>query len=92
MTETRDEISYYRDCQGHEVDFIFKGQAFEVKVKQSITARDVRGLLIFGQDYGAKLNVICTVDKKRVESFGNQNVIIWPIEEFLEALWNGQIF
>ncbi len=92
MTETRDELFYYRDSQGHEVDFIFKDQAFEVKVRQNITYKDIKGLLLFGEDYEVKLNVICTADKKRVETFGNQKVTIWPIAEFLESLWDNRLF
>lgn len=92
MSETRDELFYYRDSEGHEVDFIFRDQAFEVKTRQNITSKDIRGLLLFGKDYRAKLNVICTVDKKRIETFGTQSVTIWPVQEFLESLWSNSLF
>lgn len=92
MNSIRDEITYYRDSQGCEVDFILKDQAFEVKIKQNITAKDIKGLLIFGEDYGYKLNVVCTCDKKRIEIFGKHSVTIWPVQEFLESMWNGQLF
>ncbi len=91
MTETRDELFYYRDSEGHEVDFIFRGQAFEVKIRQNITSKDIKGLLLFGHDYGAKLNVISTTDKKRIETFGSQTVTIWPVQEFLESLWSNNL-
>jgi uncharacterized protein len=45
MSGSRDEITYYRDSQGNEVDFIFQDQAFEVKIRSNITARDIRGWL-----------------------------------------------
>lgn len=88
MHEIRDELFYYRDSDGNEVDFILKDQAFEVKIRQNISSKDIKGLLLFGREYSAKLNVICTADKKRVEIFGNQTVTIWPVQEFLEALWS----
>lgn len=91
MHEIRDELTYYRDSEGHEVDFIFKDQAFEVKIKQDITSKDIKGLLLFGKEYGAKLHTICTADKKRLQVFGNQEVTIWPAQEFLVALWAGEI-
>jgi predicted AAA+ superfamily ATPase len=92
MNEIRDELFYYRDSEGHEVDFIFRNQAFEVKIRNNITSRDIKGLLIFGQDYGMKLNVICNADVKRIEMFGSQTVTIWPVKEFLEDLWANKIF
>jgi predicted AAA+ superfamily ATPase len=88
ISETRDELFYYRDSEGHEVDFIFRDQAFEVKTRQNITKQDVKSLLLFGKDYGAKLNVICTGDRKRIEIFGTQSITIWPVQEFLESLWS----
>ena len=92
MNEIRDELFYYRDSEGHEVDFIFQNQAFEVKIRSNIISRDIKGLLIFGQDYGMKLNVICNADVKRIEMFGTQTVTIWPVKEFLEDLWANKIF
>ena len=91
MHDIREGVNYYRDSQGHEVDFIMGNQAFEVKIKSNVVARDIKGLLIFGEDYGAKLNVICTCDIKRLQMFGKHQVSIWPVEEFLKSLWNGEI-
>jgi predicted AAA+ superfamily ATPase len=92
MNEIREELAYYRDSAGHEVDFIFKDQAFEVKIRQNITSKDIKGLLLFGKEYGVKLHVICTADKKRLEIFGNQEVTIWPVQDFLISLWAGEIY
>ena len=92
MSDTRDELCYYRDSEGHEVDIIFRDQAFEIKTKENITKQDVKGLLLFGRDYGAKLHVICRADKKRIETFGTQSVTIWPVQEFLESLWSNSVF
>jgi predicted AAA+ superfamily ATPase len=64
MSDSRDELFYYRDCEGNEVDFVFKDQAFEVKIKQDISSKDIKGLLLFARDYGAKLSVICNATKK----------------------------
>lgn len=92
MSNKRDELTYYRDSTGNEVDFIFKNHAFEVKIKSNITSKDIKALLIFGKDYAHHLNVICTCDVKRIENFGNQIVTIWPVQEFLESMWNNQLF
>ncbi|HJK86856.1 MAG TPA: AAA family ATPase [Candidatus Megaira endosymbiont of Nemacystus decipiens] len=91
MHDVREELTYYRDSQGHEVDFIMGNQAFEVKIKSNVVARDIKGLLIFGEDYSAKLNVICTCDVKRLQMFGKHQVTIWPVSDFLKSLWNGEL-
>lgn len=91
MNSNRDEIAYYRDSTGNEVDFIFKNHAIEVKIKQNITSKDVKGLLIFGKDYGYNLHIVCTCDRKRIEQFSGQMITIWPVQEFLESLWSDQI-
>ncbi|WP_341752437.1 ATP-binding protein [Candidatus Tisiphia endosymbiont of Dioctria rufipes] len=92
MFNIREELFYYRDSEGHEVDFILGNQAFEVKTRSNITFRDIKGLLLFGQDYGAMLNVISTTDRKRIETFGTQTVTIWPVQEFLESLWSNSLY
>ena len=92
MSNSRDELTYYRNSRGNEVDFIFKNHAFEIKIKPNITSKDIKPLLIFGQDYGHNLNIICTCDVKRKEKFGNQIVTVWPVQEFLETMWDNQLF
>ena len=63
-----------------------------MKIRNNIISRDIKGLLIFGQDYDMKLNVICNIDVKRIEVFGTQNITIWPVKDFLEDLWANKIF
>lgn len=92
MTDSRDELTYYRDSTGNEVDFVFQNHGFEVKIKKNITSKDIKGLLIFGKEYNYNLNVICTCDIKRIEKFGDQIVTIWPVQIFLESMWGNKLF
>lgn len=89
----RDNITYWRTKDGKEVDFIFQDMVFEVKISAPIQKHHLNGLLLFGKDYPEmKLNVISTEKTKRLVTYNDQKITIWPIEKFLKALWGGEIY
>jgi predicted AAA+ superfamily ATPase len=92
LTEKRDPINYWRTKEGYEVDFIVQDQAFEVKISSPIEKRHLKGLLLFGENYGAKLNVISLEPRKRIMKIDNQEVTVWPVQEFLDDLWTSHIW
>lgn len=92
LEEKRDPINYWRTKEGYEVDFIVQDQAFEVKISSPIEKRDLKGLLFFGDYYKAKLNVISLEPRKRIMTVDNQEVTIWPVQEFLDNLWSSTIW
>lgn len=95
LRELRHKIYYWRTQDGrYEIDFIL-GEAdiaIECKISQIIEKRDLKGLLSFGQETKAQLNVVCLEPKKRLMSIDNQKVHIWPIQDFLESLWLGDFY
>lgn len=89
LCEKREQISYWRTKEGYEVDFIVQDQAFEVKISSSINKDHIKGLLQFKNDHDfASLNVICLEPQKRIMAVGSTEITIWPVQEFLEELWN----
>lgn len=92
LTEKRDLIHYWRTKEGYEVDFIVQDQAFEVKISTPIEKKHLKGLLLFGQYYKAQLNVISLEPRKRMMTIDNQEVLIWPVQEFLQELWANNIW
>ena len=93
LCEKRDQINYWRTKEGYEVDFIVQDQAFEVKMSDSINSKHLKGLLEFKKgNNNYKLNIICLETKKRIAKIENHEVIIWPVQEFLESLWSNQIW
>lgn len=93
LCEKRDQIYYWRTKEGYEVDFIVQDQAFEIKISDSINSEHLKGLLAFKNDNNNfKLNVICLETKKRIVKIQNNEVIIWPVQDFLEDLWNNLIW
>jgi len=92
LKDKRDEIFYWRTKEGHEVDFIVQDNAFEVKISSSIKPSHLKGLLEFKKDTAFKLHIICFEKKKRIMTINNQEIHIWPVQEFLDSLWDGEIW
>lgn len=87
-------INFWRTKDGiHEVDFILQeGQvAIECKISTPIEKRDLKSLLLFGEEYKAKLHVVGLEPRKRVMKIDMQEITVWPIEEFLTNLWGNKI-
>ena len=89
MKEKRERLYYWRTKDGTEVDFVLQdGQiAIECKISTPIDRQDLKGLLLFGKEYNAKLHVVSLEPRKRLMTIDGQEVTVWPIEEFLNCLW-----
>lgn len=91
------ELSYWRSLSKLEVDFVISeaGQkvpfcAIEVKGKKVVRSKDFTGLLSFSEDYPkVRKIVVCLEEVKRKTQEG---IEIWPVQEFLAALWRGEEF
>ncbi|MBN9565286.1 MAG: ATP-binding protein [Alphaproteobacteria bacterium] len=92
LNDKREALHFWRTKEGYEVDFIVADQAIEVKIVPAIEKRDLKGLLLFGEQHAVKLNVVCLESKKRVMSFNGQEVTIWPVQNFLDTLWGGDFW
>lgn len=95
LNDLRHKIYFWRTQDGrHEVDFIL-GEAdiaIECKISRVIEKRDLKGLLSFGEETKAQLNVVSLEPKKRLMTIDNQQVHIWPIQDFLETVWAGDFY
>lgn len=85
------EINYWRTTSQIEVDFILAKKdgptiAIEVKAKNNVSPKDLKGLLAFKEEYpDIKFYLICSESMPRKTAEG---VEIIPIELFLKKLWN----
>lgn len=88
-------IEFWRTQNGQfEVDFILgRGTvAIECKISKAIEKRDLKGLSAFGTDNpNATLHVVSLETRKRLVQQDSQKFLIWPVEEFLQALWADEI-
>jgi len=87
-------INYWRSKTGLEVDFILnKGKiAIEVKISNSLANKELKAIASFSQEYKPEAAyVICLEEKKRLLTLVSRPIIIYPIEEFLQDLWQGKI-
>jgi len=85
-----EELTYWRTHSKIEVDFIIgKKIAIEVKSTKRVTNRDEKGLHALNEDVKLERKIIvCNESAQRISDSG---VEIFPIEYFLEKLWQRQI-
>jgi hypothetical protein len=88
----RDDIFYWRTREGYEVDFIVQNMAIEVKMSSRIDSRDLKNLLVFSENEEKSLHVVCLEPNKMIREVNGKEIHIWPIEDFLKALWNGELW
>jgi uncharacterized protein len=91
FNDKRYELYFWRSKEGYEVDFICDNHAFEVKISTPIKTNYLKGLLEFSKDYNHKLHLISLEPRKRLVRINNKEIIIWPIKEFLDELWDNNI-
>lgn len=85
-----EELSYWRTSSGYEVDAIIgSGRlAIEIKSSSEVSSRHLKGLKAFQEDYPEARAILVSMDKSRRIVNG---VEIFPVGEFLKALWNNEI-
>lgn len=92
IKEVNSKVEYWRSKTGLEVDFILDdgAVAIEVKISDNPRPKDYKGLLAFCKDHKPKLAIIvCLAAKKRIT---DNDIIIYPVEEFLKDLWGEKLF
>src|SRR5262249_37684172 len=86
-------LSYWRTQDGVEVDFVWTRGKTTVAI-------EVKSLARWKSSFGAGLAALHAGDQRPTRSFavylGNQREreswgAVWPIEEFLDALWAGDV-
>ena len=92
------KIGYWRTHTGIEVDFVMylnKGLPIpiEVKISSNIHKTELKNLKIFMSEYGVKTSyIVCMVSAaQRIILDDGNEIIIYPVREFLEELWAGKI-
>lgn len=79
-------LSYWRSKSGYEVDFIIDDRlAIEVKAKENVSARDIRGILALKEEQQIENYVVVSMEKYPREIKG---VSILPWRNFIDKLWS----
>jgi predicted AAA+ superfamily ATPase len=86
------DIAYWRLSSGSEVDFVLgDGEtAIEVKGKQRLQSRDLRGLIEIQREHPQVKHriLVCLEPAPRITEEG---IHILPTADFIEALWEGRL-
>lgn len=83
-------LTYWRTSSGYEVDAIIgHGRiAIEIKSSNEVNTRHLKGLKAFLEDFQQARTIVVSMDKyKRILN----GIEIYPANEFLKELWNGEI-
>lgn len=85
-----EELSYWRSVSQIEVDFVIGDRvAIEVKSKNRISASDYKGLLTLAEEVPLKRKIV--VCREKAWRRTDDGVEIFPINQFLKALWQGDL-
>lgn len=81
-------LTFWRSQQKDEVDFILNGNvAIEVKAKNQISSREIKSLLKLKEENAqTRFVLVCQTPIRQTLN----GIDLWPIKEFLEALWQGE--
>lgn len=83
------ELSYWKSTSGFEVDLIINDEiAIEIKSKENVSARDLKGLLAL-QDEKKFKRLICICLGRHRSKIGSIELI--PHQDFLNELWASEL-
>lgn len=97
LTSSIYKLGYWRTKTGLEVDFIAHHQNLktipvEVKISSNVHKTELKGLKAFMKEYNVKKGYVVSTEKARQKyQFEEGEIIIYPVEEFLQNLWDGKI-
>ena len=67
--------------------------AIEVKISCLVQTKELKGLIEFSKEHNPKRSIVISLEtKKRLINASGVKILIYPIKNFLEELWNGKIF
>lgn len=95
LNKKRYNISYWRTKSGLEVDFIIgRGMAaIEVKISSLVQTKELKGLIEFSKENNPKYSIVVSLEsRRRLVTTSGVQILIYPVKDFLEELWNGKIF
>lgn len=82
-------LCYWRSRHGHEVDFIINDNwAIEIKSTDHINTKHLKGLQVLSEEGMCEQYILVSQDPIK-RQYGN--IVLWPWQEFLNALWQGEI-
>jgi predicted AAA+ superfamily ATPase len=89
-THSTEDLTYWRTSSGYEVDAIIGlGRiAIEIKSTDEVNTRHIKGLKAFLEDFPMARCMVVSLDNEKRMLNG---VEVFPVKQFLSALWNAEI-
>jgi predicted AAA+ superfamily ATPase len=84
-------LTFWRSQSKMEVDFVIGDKlAIEVKARERITVRDMKGMRALNEEVPLERKLIVSHEKQSWRS--DDGIEVLPVEEFLRQLWSGALF
>ncbi|MBF0297622.1 MAG: ATP-binding protein [Oligoflexia bacterium] len=94
IKNNEDELFYWRTQTQLEVDFVVKFKqniiGIEVKSSERVSERDFKSMNALSLEVSLKRKIFITMEKRKRQTDDNNE--IFPVQTFLDDLWNGDIF
>ncbi len=89
-TRNRSALTFWRTHTKHEVNFLIgDAVAIEVKAKEQVMDRDLRGLRALAEELPSLRKIVVSNELWRRTT--DDQIEVYPVEEFLRELWNGKL-
>lgn len=89
--EKYQDLFYWRTSSGLEVDLIIGKMlaAIEIKAREDVHLAELKGLVALQEEFSVKHKIVVYLgsSKRLLEN----NILLYPWEQFLDDLWNGKI-
>jgi len=86
LARNQDELTFWRTYSGNEVDFVIGGHTgIEVKAKDRINDRDLKGLRVLHADSPLKRRIVVSLEEEAWST--DDGIEILPMAQFFSQLW-----
>jgi predicted AAA+ superfamily ATPase len=86
----KEEIQFWRDYNGNEIDFIIGGRiAIESKAVDMVNQKHLKGIKAFSNHNKLERKIIVSLDERERKI---NDVEIMPVYDFLDNLWSNKIW
>ena len=84
-------MDYWKTASGFEVDFVLGNHEITIEVKGTdmVTARQIKGIRAFKEEYHARSYIVVPMDTTTRRTEDGIGILPWQI--FLDRLWNNEI-
>ncbi|MDD9898545.1 MAG: DUF4143 domain-containing protein, partial [Candidatus Melainabacteria bacterium] len=90
------DISFWRNKNQLEVDFVINraDYAIEVKISKQVSKSDLKGLIEFCRRHPRAKPIVVSLDdqRRKISIDEGLQIMVYPYKEFLDLMWAEKLF